>query len=204
MRKPRKRAGAADAAHDRIDVVIHLLPDLGAGRGLVGHRVGGIAELVHEERARLGRDLLREILVVVGMPLAHIGARHHDIRAHGLQMKDLLAAHLVGNHEDELVALARGDKCQAEAGVARGRFDDGAAGFQRSVALGGLDHRKPDAVLDRAAGILVLELEEEPARSRVDPRHRYQRRVADEREDRVGAGDVHGHSRCTREDDTNR
>src|SRR5262249_15152352 len=96
-----------------------------------------------------------------------------------------LAAHLVGNHEDELVALARRDERQAQARVPGGRLDDRAAGLQRPVALGLLDHREPDAVLDGAARVLALELEEQPAWAGIEPRGLDHRRVADEREDRV-------------------
>ena len=44
------------------------------------------------------------------------------------------------------------------AGVAGGRLDDGAAGSQLAGALGLLDHRQPDPVLDAAARVQLLEL----------------------------------------------
>ena len=124
------------------------------------------------------------------MALADIRARHHDFRAHGLQVEDLLAAHLVGDHEHELVALARRDEREAEARVARGRLHDRAAWLQGTVAFRRLDHRKPDAILDRPAGILVLELEEEAALADLEALHLDDRGVPDERENRI----VHGFS----------
>src|SRR5439155_460525 len=57
-----------------------------------------------------------------------------------------------------------------------------------ALALGRLDHREPDAVLDRAARVVALELEEELARSRLESRHLHERRVADEGEDVLHSG----------------
>src|SRR5258708_1886762 len=98
-------------------------------------------------------------------------------------MKHLFLAHLVGDDKHQAIALARGDERQSQARIARGGLDDRAAGLDLAVAFRGLDHREADAVLDRAAGILALELEEELARPGVEPRHLDERRVADERED---------------------
>ena len=83
-------------------------------------------------------------------------------------MVDLLAAHLVGHDEQRAVALERADEREREAGVAGGGLDDRAAGRQPPVALGGLDHRQRDAVLDRAARVLALELDEQLAGAGVE------------------------------------
>ena len=69
-----------------------------------------------------------------------------------------LDAHALGHDQDQLVALDRGDHREADAGVAAGRLDDRAAGLELAAALGVLDHRQRDAVLDRAAGIGALGL----------------------------------------------
>src|SRR3546814_16203750 len=45
------------------------------------------------------------------------------------------------------------------AGIAAGRRDDGPAGLEFAGALGILDHREGDAVLDRSAGIGALRLD---------------------------------------------
>ena len=59
----------------------------------------------------------------------------------------------------ELVALHGGHHGQADAGVARGRLDDRAAGLERAAALGVFDHRQRDPVLDRAAGVAAFGLD---------------------------------------------
>ena len=64
------------------------------------------------------------------------------------------------------VALLRGGEREADAGVAGGRLDDRPARLEQPVALGRLDHREADPVLDRAAGVEVLELGEDAARGR--------------------------------------
>ena len=70
----------------------------------------------------------------------------------------LVLADLVGADEDALVALRLGDHRQPDAGVARGRLDDRAAGLELAGRLGGLDHPGRDAVLHGAAGVEVLHL----------------------------------------------
>ncbi len=178
--EPRQRAAGADAADHGIDVVIHLLPDLGAGGGLMGERVGRIGELVDEMGLVLRRDALGHVLIIFGVALADVGARHAHIGAERPQVQDLLACHLVGHHEDDFVALGGRDLGEAEAGVAGCGLHNRAAGLQRAAFLRRLDHGKADAVLDRPAGVLALQLGEEPARAGVEMRQLDQRRVADE------------------------
>ena len=183
------RAARADAADDGVDVLPHLRPDLRAGGALVRQRVGGIVELVGEERAGdLAGEPGREILVVGGMALADVGAGDVHLGAERLQVQHLLGRHLVGHDQDDAIALGPRHQRQAEAGVAGGRLDHGAAGLQAAVALGGIDHRQADPVLDRAAGVLRFELQEQRAGAGVEPRHAHQRRVADELENGRGGG----------------
>jgi hypothetical protein len=93
-------------------------------------------------------------------------------------------AHLVGDDQGEAVTALRRDEREAEAGVAGGRLDEVAlVRAEEAVALGGRDHRQPDAILDRASRVLALELEEELAGARVEALQPEERRVADERED---------------------
>ena len=46
----------------------------------------------------------------------------------GQEQRAALLAHGVGHREDQAIALDRGDQREADAGVAAGRLDDGAAG----------------------------------------------------------------------------
>ncbi len=109
--EPRQRATAADAGDDRVYTVLHLLPDLGSRGALVRLRIGGIAELVHVERVgRLARQPGGHVLIVLRMAVHDVGARHDDFRAHGPQVKNLLLAHLVGDHQQQAVAFAHGDE----------------------------------------------------------------------------------------------
>ncbi len=146
-------------------------------------RIVRVAELVDEVGALLVGDALAEILVILRVTLADIGARQHDLRAHRAQVEDLLLAHLVGQDEDELVALLRRHQRQADAGVAGRRLDERVAGLDVAALLGLLDHRDADAVLDRAAGIREFELEEQAAGAGVELRDFEHRRAADHVED---------------------
>ena len=178
-RQPADRAAGADAEHDGIEPLRHLLPDFRPGRFLVRLGIVGIAELVDEVSAGALGDRGAEILVVLRVTLRDVGAREHDFRAHRAQVEDLLLAHLVGQHQDQPIALLRGDQRQTKTGVAGGRFDDRAAGLEVAALLGLLDHRQADAVLDGAAGIRVFELQEQLARPGIEAVELQHRRLAD-------------------------
>jgi len=162
-------------------VVAGLLPDLGRGGGFVRERVGRVVELVGIPGPRdLAHQAGGDVLVVVRVALADVGPGQVDLGAEGLELQHLLGRHLVGHDEGHLIALGARHQGQAQTGVAGRRLDHRAAGLQQPLALGGLDHRQADAVLDRAARVLGFELEEELAGAGVQPLHRQQRRVADE------------------------
>ena len=73
------RAAGAGARDERADAAAGLGEDLGAGRPLVHERIGGIAELIGEEPAVLGREAPRDLLEVVRM--AERRVRHDHRRA---------------------------------------------------------------------------------------------------------------------------
>ena len=181
-------AARAHAGDEVRDPAGGLPPDLGAGRLLVGPRVPLVAVLVGPEGAgRLGHQPLGHRVVrlrVVGLD----GHRaHHDLGAVGLEQPDLLGRHLVGDHEDAVVAPLGGHDGEAHAGVARRGLDDGAAGLEQALALGLLDHGQGGAVLHAATGVEHLELDRHGARQALGhPVQPQQRRVPDEVDERVG------------------
>ena len=139
----------------------------GPGRLVVRFGVGGVRVLIGLEAARdLLGEPVRDRVVALGRVRVDRGRRDDDLGAVRAEHRDLLLAHLVGHDEDAAVAAQRRRHRETDAGVARGRLDDRAAGPKATVLLGGLDHREADAVLHRAARIQVLELREQlgPAR----------------------------------------
>ena len=100
-------------------------------------------------------------VVALGRIGGDVGGAQHDLGAVRAQQGLLLDRLLVGHHEDAAIALERGGDREAVAGVAAGRLDDGPARLEEAGALGGLDHRQADAVLDRAAGVEHLQLGEQ-------------------------------------------
>ena len=118
-------AAGADAAHHRVEAMLHLLPDLGTGAVLVGPRVRFIAELVDVERAGgLARDACGHVLVIVRVPLGDVRAGEPHFRTERLQVEDFFLAHLVGHDDEQAIAFLRGDEREAKAGISRCRFDD--------------------------------------------------------------------------------
>ncbi|MNZ89006.1 hypothetical protein D3C78_1079090 [compost metagenome] len=100
--------------------------------------------------------------------------------AHGLEVQDLLGGHLVRHHQHHPVALGAADQGQAQASVAGGGFDDGAAGPEATIALGGVDHGQTDTVLDRTAGVLGFEFEKQCARAGIETADAYQGGIANQ------------------------
>ena len=157
----------------------------GRGRLVVRLRVRLVRVLVGLEAAG---DLLGEPVgdrvVALRRVVLDGGRRDHDLGAVRAQRRDLLLAHLVRHHEDAAVALVRGRDREPDAGVARRRLDDRPAGLEPPVTLGGLDHRDPDAILVRAAGVHELELcEQRRAGLAAEGDEADDRRRADEVED---------------------
>ena len=185
--RARDRAARADGDHDRVELAAGLLPDLRARRLVVRLRVRHVRVLVGLVAAR---DLLGEPVgdgvVALRRVVLDGGRGDHDLGAVRAQHRDLLLAHLVGHDEDAAVALERRGDREADAGVAGGRLDDRAARLELPVALGRLDHRHPDPVLDRAAGVEVLELCEQRRLHVAGDRWRRTMGVSPTRSSRVG------------------
>ena len=144
----------------------------------------------------LGRNALRSLgdalgdLVVALRILRRHGNRAHDhLGPVGPQQRDLLRPVLVGHHEHALVPALRRDDGKADAGVATGRLDDGAARLQQAITFCGEDHLQRRSVLRRPTRIGGLHLHRQHALDPVDLARALQanqRRVADEVEHAVG------------------
>src|ERR1700733_14308262 len=87
------------------------------------------------------------------------GGTDDHFGAERFQEVDFFARLLVGDGEDDFVAAHAGDEREAHARVAGSAFDDGAAGFQFTSALGFVNHGDADAVFHGAAGIHVIGLD---------------------------------------------
>src|SRR2546430_2018711 len=179
---PGDRPTRSDGDDDCVELAAGLRPDLGTGLQIVRLRIGHVRVLIRLEAAR---DLLCEPIGdgVIGLRRIRLDRSwaDHDLGSVRAEHRDLLLAHLVGHHEDAAVALLRGGDREAHARVAGGGLDDRAAGLELALGFGLLDHNKPDPVLDRAAGVEVLELGQDlrldVATERVEPDDRC---VADE------------------------
>ena len=103
-------AAATNTGDDRVEPVFHLLPNLRCGPVFVRLRIGEIGKLVDAKRTLASRLHFRcnafgHVLVILGMPFGNIRTRHHDLDTHRAQMKNFLLAHLVRNHQQQLVTL---------------------------------------------------------------------------------------------------
>src|SRR5690606_15643536 len=146
--------GAAGAhARDEVgDLAFGVAPDLGTRGLVVALRAARVGVLV---RLPAALDLTHQAIghAVVAVRVIRRNGRRadHHFGAVGAQHVALVLGHLVGADEHALVAALLGHQRQADAGVAGGRLDDGAALLQLSGLLGGLDHLDRDPVLGAAA-----------------------------------------------------
>ncbi|MNV27723.1 hypothetical protein D3C71_1188810 [compost metagenome] len=186
-------AARTDAGDEGVDLTLHLLEDLGASRLEVGLGVGVVGELVDEVAAwDLLGQALGHVSVVFRVAVRHVRTGQAHVSAHGAQVLDLLLRHLVRYDQQDVIALLLADQGQGQAGIARGRFDDSAARLQPARLLRRLDHRQGDTVLDGAAGVLALQLQEQTARAGFDPRHLDHGRLADQVQQRSHGTDQDG------------
>ena len=170
-----------------------LVPQLGAGRPLMGRRVLHVPVLIGLERAGdVARQPRRHAVVRRRRLRRDVRGAQDDFRAIRTQQGLLLDRLLVGHHEDAAIALEGGRDGQAVAGVAARRLDDRAARLEQALALGRFDHRQPDAVLDRPARVEHLHLRQQErlsidgAEVAGDPADPDERRVADQIQDGLG------------------
>ena len=121
--------------------------------------------------------------------LAHAAERLGDVDPGAVEAQQALAlaAHPLGQRQDEVIALGGADERERDAGVAAGRLDDRrAAGLDAPLGLGRLDHRDADPVLDAATRVERLELGEQldarvgRRRALEHPGQADQRRIPDE------------------------
>ena len=82
----------------------------------------------------------------------------HQLGAVGLHKLAALDAHRLGHDDDDAIAPRRRDGGKTDAGVAGGGLDDDGIGLEQSPALGIVDHRLGNAVLDRAGGVEIFKL----------------------------------------------
>ena len=166
-------AGAGDRAagarpHDDVrDPAVGVVPDLRPGGPVVRFGPGLVGELVGLERAGpFGGDAIGHPVVGLGGVGGDVGLGDDDLGAVGREHVPLALAHLIGGDEHGVVTADRRDHRQAHPGVAGGRLHDRAAGGELAGALGVGDEADGDPILDRAAGIHVLELRQD---GRPDP-----------------------------------
>jgi len=116
--------------------------------------LAGVGVLIGQNRIwRFGGNAFGRVDVMIRR-IEFGGGRHHDhVRAERFQIPHFFLAGFIRHHENRAVSSDRAGQRQADAGVAAGRFDDGAAGFQIAHAFGAVNHGLADAVFDAAAGI---------------------------------------------------
>lgn len=149
-------AASAGSAGESVDAAMRVVPDFWAGCCVVCLAVGEIVELlgpdgVGQFLCEAAGDFLVIVVVGVGDGFdgAHFGAK-------GAQDGEFFLGLGFGDDDHAFVAACGAQVGQADAGVAGGAFDDGAAGFQAAGALGVEDDGEGGAVFDGAAGVHEL------------------------------------------------
>ncbi len=157
---------------------VGLPPNLRARGAVVGLGVGRVGILIRVEGTL---DLLGQAagnpVIAVGVLREAVGRGDDNLGPVRLEKVDLLSRNLVGHGADDPVTADGTDHGQPGAGVATGRFDDGAAGLEETGLFCSPNHVDRDPFLHGAGGVQVLHLGHQIAR-RVQPPESDQRRVS--------------------------
>ena len=153
-------AAGANAGDEDVDLAVGVIPDLGAGRGLVDGRVRGVHKLAGEYAVG---GLLLQLLGLGDSALHALGAvGEHELRTVCLHQLAALDGHGLGHGDDHLVAASRRHRGDADAGVAARGLDDGVvtAAHELACLLGLVNHVLGDAVFNGPGGVEVFQLDE--------------------------------------------
>ena len=155
----RDGAAGADAGDEIVDLAVGVVPDL-LGRGAaVDLGIGRVLELLRDDGAG---DLGLQLLGLGDGALHALRAgREDELGAEEGQHLAALDRHGFRHDEDQAVAARGGHEGEGDAGIARGRLDQGAAGLEGAGRLQRVDHADADAVLDAGDRVEELELGQE-------------------------------------------
>ncbi|MCY1426513.1 hypothetical protein D9M71_423350 [compost metagenome] len=175
---PGDGAAGTDPGDQHVHRAVGVVPDFRAGGLLVDGRVGRVVELLrHEVFGRIAGD---DFLGPGDRALHALGRLgEHQFGAEGLEHLAPLQAHGCGHGEDQLVATRRGDEGQADAGIARGRLDNGHARLEPAAAFRVPDHVRADPAFDRITRVTPFGLGQNGHAARGDAVDLHQRRIAD-------------------------
>ena len=149
-------AAGADACDKNVDRAVGVVIDLGTGGGTMDRGVRGVDELTGDEAAF---DLCGKLISLGDRALHALRAVcQHQLRAVCLHQLAAFHGHRLGHHDDDAIALSRGDCRKSDTGIAGGRLNDHGAFLQKSLLLRVVDHRLRDTVLDGACGVEILQL----------------------------------------------
>ena len=150
----------ANAGDEDVDPAVGVVPDLGAGRGLVNGRVRGVHELAGDDAVG---SLLLQLLGLGYSALHALGAvGEHELRTVCLHQLAALDGHGLGHGDDHLVAAGRRHRGDADTGVAARGLDDGviAAAHELAGLLGLVNHVLGDAVFNGPGGVEIFQFDE--------------------------------------------
>jgi hypothetical protein len=144
----------------------------------------------HEEGRVALRELEREPDGAVRTLLAR---RVHDLGPVQAQEPAAFLRHVVRHDAGQRIAAKLRQERERDPGVAARRLEQAPPPLELAGRLGGVEHRLRDAVLDRAGGVLALQLREElDGRSRGEAGERDEGSRADQVEERGGERSGHG------------
>ena len=148
-------AAGAYSRHQHIHLASGVLPDFRASGVVVDLGIGGVGELL-EQHIAIGVAAGHGLCGGDGSRHTQLAVGKHQASAIGREQLAPLQAHGFRHGERERDALGRCHKCQGDASVATGGFDQFLAPSQQSIAFGLSHHRRADSALNRIGRVAAF------------------------------------------------
>ena len=147
------------AGYEDVHFAVGVFIDFRARGGFVGRRVGRVVELFRNEAAGDGGCQFLGFFHGTGDALC--GFRQHHFRTVGGNHVPPFDGHGFRHHHDGPIAFHGSYRSQADARVAAGGFDDGAAGFQGAPFFRIFNHGLGNPVFGRTSRVEAFQFHQQ-------------------------------------------
>ena len=148
-------AARTNARHKEIHLTVGVCVDFRTGRFKVRFWIRGVDKLSGDKTVR---NFFGKRFCFFNRALhAFCAFGKHQLRTVCLHQLATFDRHGIRHHDDEAVPAGSGDRCQADPGIAGGRFNDGRPRFEYAALFCIVNHGLGDTVFDRSGRVQVFQ-----------------------------------------------